>query len=175
MVAQNMDRMVDSSLLLHDSASAVTADALATVGGVAAAGILDIGSLAGTGTSGGTSPVDACFDVVCDVSACDVASADEGYNLQILGSNSSSFASGVALLGNLALGSTNATTGIGSGTGGLDTAKSVGRHIVTVRNRVSTSTAGASTVYRYVRLNIETRGTTPSITLTSFISKVHVA
>ena len=174
MVAQNMDRMQDATLLLHDSASAVTADALGTVGGSAAAGIIDFGGIAGTLVSGGTSPVDFCGDVVFDVSACDVASTDEGYLLQILGSNSSTFASGVGLIGTMVLGSTNATTGIGSATGGLDTAKSTGRHILTIRNRVSTSTT-ASTVYRYGRLNIETKGTTPSITLTAFVSKVQVA
>lgn len=144
MVYQNTDRMVDSTLVLHDGASAVTADALATVGGAAAAGIVDVGA------------VDGVFDVVFDVTACDVATGDEGYRLQILGSNSSSFASGVALLGQLHLGDATVLAG---GTGGVDTDKTTGRHILTVRNRIT------STVYRYVRLNFEITATGSSITV----------
>jgi len=152
MVYQNLDRTYDAGLALHDSASAVTADALCTVGGSASAGIIDVGA------------VDFCGDVVFDVSAIDNASTDEGYALQILGSNSSSFASGVVLLDAKLLGSTNATTGIGAGTGGLDTAKSTGRHILTFRNRIG------ATVYRYVRCNVNVSGTTPSITFTAFVA-----
>lgn len=170
MVAQNTDRLQDVSLILHDSATAITADTLCLVGGSAPAGILDIGGLTSAGAITGTTSADACVDIAIDVTAIDVSSTDEGYRIRILGSNSQTFASGVALLGTLELGSTNATTGIGSGVGGLDTAKGVGRHILTVRNRVG------STVYRYARAIVETAGTTPSITVPSiYISKVHVA
>ena len=170
MVAQNTDRLQDASTLLHDSAVAITADGLCTVGGAAANGILDIGGLTSAGMITGTTSADAVFDVAFDVTAVVVNDNDEGYKFQIIGSNSASFASGVALLGTLELGTVNATTGIGSSTGGIDTAKTTGRHILTVRNRIG------NTVYRYVRCNVETKGTTPSITVPSiFISKVHVA
>jgi hypothetical protein len=158
MVAINTDRLQDANLVLHDSASAVTADALCTVGGAAAAGIIDIGA------------VDSAFDVQVDLaSAADVASTDEGYKIRILGSTSASFASAVALLGTLELGSTNATTGIGSSVGGLDTVKNSGTHILTCRNRIN------DTVYRYVRAIVECSGTTPSITFGDYISKLHRA
>lgn len=142
---KNLGRMQDDNLLLLDSTSAITADALATVGGAAANGIVDIGA------------VPCAFDVVFDISAVDVASNDELYELQILGSNSSSFASGVVLLGVLMLGAKEAAA-IGSSTGGIDTDKEAGKYIETVRNYIG------STSYRYVRLNIEVTGTSPSIT-----------
>jgi hypothetical protein len=155
MVAQNTDRMVDANLILHDKATAITADELGSVGGSASAGILRIGA------------IDQVFDVAFDVSACDVATGDELYEVQILGSNSSSFASGVALLGVLQLG--DATT-LAGGTGGVDTDKTTGRHILTVRNRIT------STVYEYVRLNVEMIAAGQSITMPKvFISKITAA
>jgi hypothetical protein len=172
MVAINTDRLQDANLVLHDSASAITADALCTVGGSAAAGIIDIGGatsagqIGATNGSAGTLGADACFDVQFDVAACDVTSGDEVYELQVIGSNSSTFASGVVLLGVLQLG--DATT-LAGGTGGIDTDKGVGTHILTVRNRIE------STAYRYVRANVEVGGTTPSITFGAYISKLHRA
>lgn len=142
---KNSDRMQDDALLLLDSTSAITADALATVGGAAANGIIDIGA------------VPCAFDVSFDISALDVASNDELYEFQILGSNSSSFSSGVVLLGVLMLGALEAAA-IGGGTGGIDTDKGAGKYIETVRNYIGT------TSYRYVRLNIEVTGTSPSVT-----------
>jgi hypothetical protein len=176
MVAINTDRLQDATLVLHDSASAVTGDALCTVGGQAAAGIIDLGGATSAGQIGatigsaGTNAADCCFDVQVDLaSAADVASTDEGYKIRILGSTSASFASAVALLGTLELGSTNATTGIGSSVGGLDTVKNTGTHILTVRNRIN------DTVYRYVRAIVECSGATPSITFGAYISKLHPA
>lgn len=167
MVSINTDRLQDATLVLHDAAAAITADALCTVGGSAAAGILDIGGATSAGIIGaGTTSADSVFDVQFDVGSCDVSSNDEGYELQILGSNSQTFASGVVLLGVLQLG--DATTLVG-GTGGIDTDKGVGTHILTVRNRIE------GTVYRYVRCNTEVAGTTPSIAFTAFISKLHSA
>lgn len=149
MVYQNLDRTPDAALLLHDSASAVTADGLATVGGSAAAGIVDLGA------------TDFCGDAVFDVSACDVATGDENYELQLIGSNSSSFASGNVLLGVLMLG--DATT-LAGGTGGIDTDKTTGRHVLTFRNRIG------ATVYRYVRLNNEIIAAGSSITFQAFVA-----
>ncbi len=171
MVSINTDRLQDATLVLHDAAAAITADALCTVGGSAAAGILDIGGATSAGIIGaGTTSADSVFDVQIDVTGIpDVTSTDEGYRIRILGSNSSTFASGVALLATLELGSVNATTGIGSAVGGVDTVKGAGTHILTARNRIE------GTVYRYVRAIAETAGTTPSIAFTAFISKLHPA
>lgn len=140
---RNADRMVDTNLVLHDGTGTITADALATVGGSAAAGIIDIGA------------TDVAFDVVVDVSAFDTTTGDEQVEVQILGSNSSSFASGVVLLGNLSLGDATALAG---GTGGIDTDNGVGKHILTCRNRKG------ATAYRYVRMNFDVAGTTPILT-----------
>ena len=142
---KNLDRMQDDNLLLLDSTSAITADALATVGGSAAAGILDVGA------------IDVMFEMTADVSALDVGTGDELYRLQLLGSNSSSFASGVVCLGILTLGGAGAAA-LGASTGGLDTTRTTGKHSIGIRNRIG------ATVYRYVRLNIDVSGTTPSIT-----------
>lgn len=172
MVAINTDRLQDATLVLHDSASNVTADALCTVGGSAAAGIIDIGGATSAGQIGatigsaGTNAADACFDVQVDVATCDATTGDEVYELQILGSNSSTFASGVVLLGVLMLGD---ATQLAGGTGGVDTDKGAGTHILTVRNRIDT------TAYRYVRANVEVSGTTPILNFTAFISNLHRA
>lgn len=148
---KNGGRMQDDNLVLHDGTSAITADALATVGGVAADGILDLGD------------TDVAFDVVFDASSFDTTTGDEEVFCQILGSDSSTFASGVVVLGELHLGDATALAG---GTGGVDTDKGDGKHILTVRNRIGGDT------YRYVRLNFEVAGTTPSVT---FLSDIYVA
>jgi hypothetical protein len=154
-IAMNQGRLQDDELVLHDGTAAVTADALATVGGQAADGIVDLGE------------ADCAFDVVFDVTAIDVASNDEAYELQILGSDSSSFASGISLLGVLQLGALETLVG---GTGGVDVDSTTGRYILTCRNRQH------STVYRYVRLNFEVAGTTPSITVPNVaITKITAA
>jgi hypothetical protein len=142
---KNLGRMQDDTLLLIDTTSAITADALATVGGSAANGILDIGA------------TDVMLEMIADVTAFDTTTGDELVKLQLLGSNSSSFASGVVHLGALLLGGA-AAAALGASTGGLDTVRSTGKHSIAVRNRIG------STVYRYVRLNIDVSGTTPSIT-----------
>ena len=142
---KNAGRMQDDNLVLSDTTAAITADALATVGGAAANGIIDIGA------------VPVAFDVVIGIEALDVASNDEEYRVQILGSNSSSFASGIALLGELRIGALEALVG---GTGAIDVDSVIGNHILTVRNYTADGT-----VYRYVRLNWEIEaGTSPSIT-----------
>lgn len=142
---KNLDRMQDDGLLLMDSTTQLSADTLATVGGSAAAGIVNIGA------------ADGMWEMTADISQMDTTTQDELYILQLLGSNSSTFASGVVSLGCLYLGGTG-VAGIGSSTGGLDTGRTTGKHSVGIRNRIG------ATVYGYVRLNIETRGTSPSIT-----------
>ena len=145
----NFDRLFDVNLQLKDSGSAVTADALATVGGSTAT--IDVGSGAF---------LDAAL--VVDVSAMDVASTDESYKLRLIGSNSSSFASGIAVLATLELGVAASMSG---GAGASDANKTTGRWIVPFHNLAGT------TIYQYLRLALDVGGTTPSITYTAFIAK----
>lgn len=145
----NFDRLFDVNLQLKDSGSAVTADALATVGGSTAT--LDVGSGAF---------LDAVL--VVDVSAMDVASTDESYKLRLIGSNSSSFASGIAVLATLELG---VATSMNGSAGAADANKTTGRWVLPFYNQAGT------TIYRYLRLALDVGGTTPSITYTAFVAK----
>lgn len=129
---KNTGRMQDDNLVLNDTSAAIIASVLGSVGGAAANGIIDIGD------------VPCAFDVVIPISAM-VMGTDEEYRHQILGSDSSSFASGIVLLGELRLGAYETLVG---GTGGIDTDTPVGNYILTVRNYTANGT-----VYRYVRYN----------------------
>jgi hypothetical protein len=124
-------------------AGAVAASAAAQVASVAK--ILDMGA----GRFDGT--------VVVDVSAIDVSSADEIYDIIIQGSNSASFASGVENLAQLNL----AAAAVRDGGGQVST---VGRYELGVTNEQ------ADVIYRYVRAYTKVAGTTPSINYTAFLS-----
>jgi hypothetical protein len=144
---KNADRMMDDTLVLMDTTAAITADALATVDGTAAAGIVDLGL------------APCAFDVVFDIAALSVANSDEEYRMQIVGSNSATFASGIALLGELRLGAFEALTGA-TAAGDVDVDSVIGTYILTCRNY-----SANGTVYRYVRLCYEEEtGTNPSWT-----------
>jgi len=146
-----LDRTFDAALELKDSGAAVTADALATVGGSTAT--LDLG--------------DAHFqgDLVVDMEATvDTVTGDEYYRLQLIGSNSATFASGVSVLATLELGD---ATQLAGAVGGVDTDLGAAgdRFIVPFSNAVG------GTVYRYVRLVANVSGTTPSIDYRAFVAK----
>lgn len=83
------DATMDYSLRLKD-AGVIAATAAAQVGGVDK--IVDMGA--------------ARFDgrVIVDVTACEVASGNEGYKIWVQGSTSPTFATGVWILGGLSLG-----------------------------------------------------------------------
>lgn len=132
----------DALLQLKD-AGAITSSAAAQVGG--SAKILDMGA--------------GRFDgvVVVDVSALDIVSNDEIYDIVIQGSNSASFASGIENLASLNLAATEVRDG-----GGQDS--TVGRYEIHVTNEQ------ADTVYRYVRAYTKVAGTTASINYTAFLS-----
>ncbi len=132
----------DALLQLKD-AGAVTASAAAQVGG--SNKILDMGAARFEGT------------VVIDVSAIDISSTDEAYDIIVQGSNSSSFASGIENLAQLNLGATASRDGGGQNS-------TVGRYELGVTNEQ------ADTVYRYIRLYTKAAGTTPSINYTAFMS-----
>lgn len=120
----------DKATELKD-AGLVAATAAATVASVAK--VLDLGSGVVKG------------HVVVDVSAIEVATGDEGYRIEVQGSNSSTFASGVVMLAILHLGDSSVN---------FESAdSSTGRYLVPVRNEKN------GTVYRYMRLNTRIVGT----------------
>lgn len=147
----NLDRTYDHSMLLKDSGSAVTADALATVGGSTAT--LDLGTAHFKG------------DLVVDMEATvDTTTGDEYYRLQLIGCASPGFASSVVVLATLELGD---ATQLAGAVGGVDTDKGTTgqRYILPFDNQVH------ATNYRYVRLVANVSGTTPSIDYTAFVAK----
>ena len=83
-------------------------------------------------------------DVVVDVSAIEVASADEKYEIELLGSNSATFASGVVQLARLSLGNVTAP---------VDVVTGVGRFALPFHNEQN------GTQYRYVRVRTVVAGT----------------
>jgi hypothetical protein len=95
--------------------------------------------------------------VIVDVSAIDVSSADEIYDIVIQGSNSSTFASGIENLAQLNL----AAAAVRDGGGQVST---VGRYEIGVTNEQ------VDIVYRYIRAYTKVAGTTPSINYTAFLS-----
>ncbi len=146
MVYSNQDRTQDANLILKD-AGAVTADGVATV--ASATVTLDVGAARYNG------------DLVIDVTAIDVSSNDEGYLVKVIGSNSSTFASGIVVLSTTALGDTVA---LGAG---ADTDNGVGRYVTPFHNQKD------GTEYRYIRLYTDVSGTTPSINYTAYVSQRH--
>lgn len=124
-------------------AGAVAASAAAQVASVAK--ILDMGA----GRFDGT--------VVVDVSAIDISSNDEIYDIVIQGSNSASFASGIENLAQINL----AASAVRDGGGQNST---IGRYEIGVTNEQ------ADVIYRYIRAYTKVAGTTPSINYTAFLS-----
>lgn len=130
----------DNSLVLKAAGAAVTSSA-------AIATIVDTNN----GASGNPSIFRA--DAVIDITALDVASTNETYDIIVQVSNSSSFASGVVNACALKVGTTVA---------GSSADSTVGRYILPFSNEVN------GTIYRYVRLYTLVAGTTPSITYKAF-------
>lgn len=133
----------DNLLLLKD-AGAVTATG---VGQVSASNrILDSGSGAYHRGS-----------VVIDVTAIDVSSADESYRLELQGSTSPTFASGIRALATVILGAAAVAPG--------GVASVTGAYILPFSNEYT------GTLYRYFRMSHTIAGTTPSINYTAFLSQ----
>jgi hypothetical protein len=126
----------DADLILKDL-TAVTASA---AGQIASANVVrDLGAARFEGVA------------LVDVTAMDIVSNDERYDILIQGSNSASFASGVVNLAALTLAATEVAPG-----GAADAV--IGRYEVPFTNEY------ADTVYRYLRAYTVVAGTTPSIT-----------
>lgn len=119
----------DAELEMKD-AGLVAADAAWTVDSAAA--VIDVG----------TGRVDG--KVIVDVSAIEIATGDERYSLIIQGSNSPTFASGVAILACLPVGD-GSTIGTAFGGSGVDVDDTTGRFEIPFSNERN------NTYYRYIR------------------------
>ena len=127
----------DISLQLKD-AGLIAADAAAQVGG--AARVLDLG----VGLVEG--------DIIIDVSAIEIATGDERYNIIAQLSSSPTFASNVVIVGLIPLGD-GSTIGTAFGGSGVDVDDTVGRFILPFRNERN------GVWYRYMRLFTDVTGT----------------
>jgi len=127
----------DNALLMKD-AGLIAADAAWTVS--AAAKILDVG----TGRY--------CGIVICDISALEIATGDERYNLIIQGSTSPTFASGIVILAMLPVGD-GSTIGTAFGSSGVDVDDLVGRYEIPFCNERN------NIYYQYVRGFTDVTGT----------------
>lgn len=135
-------RTLDTLLYLKD-AGAVTSSAAAQVGG--ADKILDVG----TGYMEG--------DIIVDVTAIDVVSADEKYEIELQLSNSATFASGIVIPTVLKLGDSSVNNASADSV--------VGRYKMDFTNEYG------GTLYRYARLYHRIAGTTPSINYSAYVGK----
>lgn len=141
----------DNNLLMKD-AGLVAADGAAQVS--SAAKIIDLG---------GAHEVQG--DVVIDITAIEIATGDEQYEIVLQGSSSSSFASGVACLSSLRVGDgSTIAAALGSGAA-VDVDDTTGRFILPFRNERN------GTVYRYLRLYTAVTGTIATgINYTAYIA-----
>lgn len=146
----------DANLVTSNQVAAYTASGFAQANG--ANGILDLGG------NQGSSPVelarmDACM--VCDVTALDITSGNETYKLIVLVSNDPTFAAGNCFMaGEIEIGK-------GVSLDGLDMADSViGRYEIMFSNNL------AGSIYEFAALYLVIGGTTPSLTLSAFMSKL---
>lgn len=130
--AKSAPRYTFDALLEFKDAGLVAADAAATVDSVAK--IVDVGEGLFEG------------DMIVDVSAIEIASNDERYEIQVQLSDSSSFASGVVGGATLVLGALEILIG-------TDTDSTTGRYILPFRNEVN------GVWYRYARLYVNVTGT----------------
>lgn len=152
------DRPGDAQLVLY-SGGTVTADGALGTG-------LDLapGLALATGTIG--TPGDALLlgDLGIDITALDIASADETYTFRLFGSNDPTFSTkwlcGTFEVGRAAVTGTN---------------KRLGRHWFPFRNAAVEDAAsypagsGVYRTFRYVRLELDVAGTTPSVTCTAVV------
>jgi hypothetical protein len=149
----HLQRTIDTLLELEDGAAALTDASLSS-------DIVDLGGDTIKGTA--TTARMACA-VEMLVSAIDFTTADEVYDIFVVGSNTATVDSGVAILGHINFG--DAGTHVSAITG-LTDQLSTGRYVIPFINEK------AGTVYRYISLWLQQSGTTPSITCKAWLSKV---
>jgi hypothetical protein len=140
----------DGALDMKD-AGLIAADAAWTVGGSAL--VLDIGDGLVEG------------NVICDVSALEIASGDERYSLIIQGSNVAAFTSDIVILACLPLGD-GSTIGTAFGGSGVDVDDAVGRYVIPFRNERN------NIYYQYIRGWTDVAGAIATgINFTAWLSK----
>ncbi len=108
-----------------------------------------------------TVPDEAEFngELQVEVSAIDIVSNDEKYDIHLQGSNDATFAAGIANLARLSLSALEVADA------GADIDSAIGRYRLPFSNQQNRVT------YRYVRLTIVVAGTTPSITFKGRLAK----
>mgnify|MGYP001617837773 CR=1 FL=1 len=143
MTTSKRPAILDTALIMKDD-GLIAASAAATVASVAT--ILDVGN----GFTKGT--------VVVEVTAIEVATGDEIYSIEVQGSNSSSFASGIVILSQLR---------VGDSTVSFESADStVGTYRIPVENEK------LGTHYRYMRIYTRVAGTVATgINYNAFLTK----
>lgn len=97
-------------------------------------------------------------NVILDVTAIDIANSDEIYDIIVQGSNSATFASGIENLASIDLGDAAVRQG------SADVNSPIGRYEIGVSNYQG------GTEYKYMRVRAVVAGTSPSITLTAWLS-----
>lgn len=98
--------------------------------------------------------------LVFDVTVMDQTTTDEVYNFFLLGSNSSTFASGIEMLGHMQMGDAVAATRASI----ADVDSILGRHVMPFTNE------RAGVIYDYLEIDYVPAGTTPIMTVTIFIA-----
>lgn len=143
----------DANLEVSDNAAAYTASGYLQKGG--ADGLIDLGG------NQGTSPVQSArIDamLILDVTAIDLTSGNETYQIDVLGCNDSAFGSNVQCLAGIQLGK-------GASLRNANSIDSVaGRYELGFTNQ-----AGGN-LYEYVKVYLTVGGTTPSINIEAFVA-----
>lgn len=143
----------DANLQFSDNAAAYTANGYLQSGG--ADGVIDLGGNQGTSPTQ-QARIDAM--AIFDVTAIDIASANERYTFKILLCNDPAFASSVfeAAAITLGKGSAGTPTTLGDSV--------IGRYELGFTNQV------AGTIYEYMKVYLIVAGTTPSISVLGFVA-----
>lgn len=143
----------DANLEFSDNAAAYTATGFLQKGG--ADGVIDLGG------NQGASPVQQArgdFMAIFDVTAIDVASGNETYQLDILLSNDPAFLTGNAIAAGIQLGKGASLRNTNSGD------SVIGRYELGFTNQL------AGTIYEYMKVLLTAGGTTPSISIEGFVA-----
>lgn len=157
MKANRFSQVVDANTILKD-AGALTASAACQVGG--SARVIDTGASIGPSAGMGDGPLTP-GTIVIDVTAMDITSTNEIYDIVLQGSPDAAFgtAGNIVELATLSLGAK------GPKRTDCDKDDVIGRYLLPFVNWY------AGTHYRYLRLYVAIGGTTPSINFTAFMGK----
>lgn len=157
----------DANAQLSDNAAAYVASGYAQVGG--ADGIVDLG-----GNQGATITLPSIADVttltpqqpridaqlILDITALDITSGNETYQIDLMVSNDPAFAAGNAVC----------AAGVQLGKGASLRGAVAQKDSVTGRIELGFTNQVSGNIYQYAKLFLTLGGTTPSINITSFIA-----